>query len=192
MTIDGRLIETDRMVMALWPRIRSQFAIWKLLVFAPFTRRAVLQFTNDQISPLLRSRHWKITLGMLGGLTDAQVDFLTAFADLNARKSERIFRTTALLMISLPVGFVVAVNEAYPQFWDDIGIDGASFFPVIILVYAALVGYLMAGAWRAREIAECCEFEQMRRRHARALDEEAARQDAFRAPGEPGTPEARK
>ena len=42
MTEDGRLIRTDPVAMGVWKRLTAQFATWRLIVFASFTKRLSL------------------------------------------------------------------------------------------------------------------------------------------------------
>lgn len=76
MTKDGRLIETDKVAMGVWKRLTSEFATWKMLILAGLSSRTWAQYSNDHLTPMLKASHWKIGLGLLGGLTDRQVEFL--------------------------------------------------------------------------------------------------------------------
>lgn len=169
MSAEGRLIRTDPVAMGVWQRLTKLFATWKLIVFAGFARRSLSLFANDQMTPLSKALHWKIGLGLLGGLSDAQVDFLAVYAEINARKVERIFRTAALLLVSVPVAGVFGLSEAYPEFWERIGIEQFDSLIAVILTWMLLSGLMMAAAWRARDLADLVEFEQARRALARAV-----------------------
>lgn len=164
MTEDGRLIRTDPVALGVWHRLTSLFAVWKLIVFAGFTKRMLLQLSNDQMTPLSKALHWKLGLGLLGGLTDAQVDFLATFSQINARKVSRIFRTTTLVLVSVPVAGVFGISEIDPEFWVRMGFEQIDTLIFVIASWMLVSAVLMAAAWRAQELADLIEFEQARRR----------------------------
>jgi hypothetical protein len=163
-TEDGRLIRTDPVALGVWHRLTSLFAVWKLIVFAGFTKRMLLQLSNDQMTPLSKALHWKLGLGLLGGLTDAQVDFLATFSQINARKVSRIFRTTTLVLVSVPVAGVFGISEIDPEFWVRMGFEQIDTLIFVIASWMLVSAVLMAAAWRAQELADLIEFEQARRR----------------------------
>lgn len=171
MSEHGRYVETDKVAMGVWVRIVKLFATWKMLL-AGSTRRSWMQFHNDQLSILTRSKHWKTSLGLLGGLSDAQVAFLRDYARLNSERVERIFRMTALLFITVPVGAAVALNEIAPELWEALGVTETSTLLILILAYGVIVGYMMMVAWRSRDLIDLMEFELARRRlvDARTMD----------------------
>lgn len=156
-------IANDPVVMGVWKRLTGLFAVWRLIVFASFTRRMLYQLTNDQMSTLMRTRHWKLGLGLLGGLDDAQIDFLAAWAQLNADRTERIFRSTALLIVSLPVAAVFGISELDPTIWQQLGFERLDTLVFIIGAWMVISGIMMAAAWRARDLADLLKLEQARR-----------------------------
>ncbi len=162
------LIRTDPVAMGVWKRLTRGFATWRLLVLAGFTRRVLHHFGNDQLTPLSAAVHWKIGLGLLGGLDDAQVDFLQTYAELNASRVERAFRTYALILVTIPVGATVGLNEIDPDSWERLGFSQVESVIIILSLWAVAVGILMAAAWRARDLADLLRFEQARRVLARA------------------------
>tara|TARA_R110000868_G_scaffold2321_1_gene17160 strand:+ start:22731 stop:23264 length:534 start_codon:yes stop_codon:yes gene_type:complete len=161
------LIRTDPVVLAVWTRLTSVFATWRAIALASFTGRALRLFSNDQLTPLTRAVHWKIGLGLLGGLDDVQIDFLHVYADLNAQRIERIFRFSALVLITVPVSAVIAINELQPDIWLETGFGQLESLAVVIGCWMLLAGVQMAAAWRARDLADLLVFEQARRRQAR-------------------------
>jgi len=161
-------IANDPVVMGVWKRLTNLFAVWRLIVFASFTRRVMYQYTNDQMSTLMRTRHWKLGLGLLGGLDDAQVAFLAEWARLNAERGERIFRTSALIMVSVPVAMLFGITEVDPEIWSRFGFEMLDAFIVIIGVWMMACGLLMAASWRARDLSDLLELEKARRALKRA------------------------
>lgn len=161
------LIRTDPVVLAVWARLTSVFATWRAIALASFTGRALRLFSNDQLTPLTRAVHWKIGLGLLGGLDDVQIDFLHVYAELNAHRVDRIFRITALVLITLPVSAVIAINEIQPDVWVQIGFGQLESLAVVLGSWMVLAGIQMAAAWRARDLADLLVFEQARRRQTR-------------------------
>ena len=160
----AQLIRTDPVVLAVWTRLTSVFATWRAIVLSGFTRRALRMFSNDQLTPLTRAVHWKIGLGLLGGLDDAQIGFLHVYADLNAHRVERIFRITALLLITVPVGAIIGLNEIQPGIWAQIGFGQIETLFGVLAGWGLAAGIQMAAAWRARDLADLVLFEQARRR----------------------------
>tara|TARA_R110001606_G_scaffold66499_2_gene153011 strand:- start:2216 stop:2770 length:555 start_codon:yes stop_codon:yes gene_type:complete len=171
---ENGLIRTDPVVMGVWERLTKGFAIWRLLVLAGFTRRGLHQFANDHFTPLNQAGHWKIGLGLLGGLDNAQIDFLKTYAELNASRVERAFRTYALILVTLPVGATIGINEVDPGIWDRLGLSQIESVLVILSLWAVSAGILMAAAWRARDLADLLVFEQARRQLARARQASSA------------------
>ena len=162
MSESGRLIRTDPEALGVWKRLTALFATWRV-VLAGFSRRSLMQFSNDQMTPLSRAVHWKIGLGLLGGLSDAQVEFLKVYAELNATRVERVFRTTALLLVSIPVAAVFGISEIEPEFWVRIGFERLDTLIAIIATWMISAGMMMAAAWRARDLADLLIFESARR-----------------------------
>ncbi len=162
------LIRTDPVAMGVWQRLTKGFATWRLIVLSGFTRRGAHHFGNDHLTPLNKAVHWKIGLGLLGGLDDGQIDFLKTYAELNASRVERSFRTYALILVTIPVGATVGINEIDPDIWEQAGFSQIETVIVILGVWAVAVGILMAAAWRARDLADLLCFEQARRVLARA------------------------
>lgn len=163
MTQDGRLIQTDPVVMGVWRRLRSEFATWKMLVFAGFWRRTWSQYSTDQFSSMLEATHWKVSLGLLGGLSDRQVAFLREFARLNAERVERQFRATATIMVTVPVATLVAVNELAPNVLVQLGLDQAESFIFVLGTWFVVTAVMMAYAWRAKDLQHLLDFEHARR-----------------------------
>jgi hypothetical protein len=163
-TADGRLIRTDSVAIGVWRRLTTVFATWRILVLAPFAPRMARQLSNDQLTPLTWASHWKIGLGLLGGLSDKQIDFLTVYAGLNAARSERIFRTTALILVTIPVAVTVALSEIFPEIWELVVFDQVEALVTILFMWSLVAGLMMAAAWRARDLSDLLLFEQARRR----------------------------
>ncbi|MGK0267247.1 MAG: hypothetical protein ACI82N_001500 [Maricaulis sp.] len=162
------LIRTDPTVLAVWQRLTGTFATWRAIILAGWTSRALRLLSNDQLTPLTRALHWKIGLGLLGGLDDSQIDFLQVYSELNANRIERIFRVTALLLITVPVGTVIAINEVQPDVWEQVGFGQLETLFGVLGCWMLLAGVQMAAAWRARDLADLLLFEQARRRLAQA------------------------
>tara|TARA_R110002095_G_scaffold166973_1_gene144836 strand:+ start:300 stop:854 length:555 start_codon:yes stop_codon:yes gene_type:complete len=162
------LIRTDPVALAVWQRLTAIFASWRLILFAGLSRRGLHQFSNDQLTPLTKASHWKIGLGLLGGLNDSQIDFVKTYAELNAHRVERIFRTYTLLLVTLPVGATIGLNEIDPEIWTRLGFRQIDTVLVILVVWAIAAGGMMAAAWRARDLADLLIFEQARRQLIRA------------------------
>lgn len=162
MTTPTPLIRTDPVALEVWKRLTALFATWRV-VMAAFSRRSLMQFANDQMTPLTRAVHWKVGLGLLGGLTDDQVDFLKVYADLNARRVERIFRATTLLLVSIPVAAVFGISEMEPEFWTRVGFERIDTLIGVLATWMVCSGIMMAAAWRARDLADLLEFEAARR-----------------------------
>ncbi|MAC88160.1 hypothetical protein [Maricaulis sp.] len=156
-------IANDPVVMGVWKRLTKLFAVWRLLVFAPFSRRMFYQVTNDQMLTLMRSRHWKLGLGLLGGLDDVQIDFLVEWSQLNADRTERIFRSNALLIVTIPVAGVFGISELDPDIWQQFGFARLDTLIFIIGAWMLVSGVMMAAAWRARDLADLVRLEQARR-----------------------------
>lgn len=163
MTGDGRLIRTDPVAMGVWQRLTGLFATWRLIVLAGFTLRSLYQFSNDQMTPLGKAVHWKIGLGLLGGLTDAQIGFLKTYAEINARKVERVFRTTALVLVTVPVAAIFGLSEVDPEIWERWGFEQFETLIFVVGVWMAFCAVMMGAAWRARDLADLLEFENARR-----------------------------
>ncbi|WP_297734229.1 hypothetical protein [uncultured Maricaulis sp.] len=161
-------IANDPVVMGVWKRLTQLFAVWRLLVFASFTKRMLYQVSNDQMSMLVRSRHWKLGLGLLGGLDEAQVIFLAEWARLNAERTERIFRTVALMMVTIPVAAVFGISEIDPDFWTRLGFERFDTVVIMLAIWMLISGLMMGAAWRARDLADLLALEQARRALKRA------------------------
>jgi hypothetical protein len=162
------LIRTDPVALAVWARLTTAFATWRFVVLSGFTRRSLQQFANDQLTPLTKAVHWKVGLGLLGGLDDRQVEFLTVYAQLNADRVERVFRLTSLALVTLPVAAAVAASEIDPGVWARYGVDPFGSFAFVLTTWLGVSGIMLAAAWRARDLADLLIFEQARRQLARA------------------------
>ena len=171
MSEQGRYVETDKAAMGVWVRLVKLFATWKMVLFSGTQKRTWMQTSNDQLTILTQANHWKIGLGLLGGLSDAQVEFLQEYARLNSERVERVFRTTALLLISIPVGAVLAVNEVAPEFWQRTGYGEDPVLVAVMVVWVLIVGYLMLVSWRSRDLVDLLAFEVARRKLEAAREE---------------------
>ena len=167
------LITTDKEALGVWTRLTDLFSIWRLVVFATLGGRSIMPWRKNNLGDMLRTNRWKIGLGLLGGLDDAQIDFLERFSAINARRVDHVFRASALILVSIPVAGVVAVNELAPEVFSGSGLDFLFTLITIIAVWAFFAGLMMAAAWRARDLHDLVEFEQARRRfeQARAAEE---------------------
>ena len=156
------LIKTDPEALAIWRLMVKRHSLISILVVALITMRALMPWRIDNLGEMVRTPRWKISLGQLGGLADGQIDFLERFAEINARRVEHVFRATALLLVSIPVGAAVAINELIPGFWQE---ESDFFFTlgVILILYAIFAGLMMGAAWRARDLHDVVRFEQARR-----------------------------
>jgi hypothetical protein len=163
MTVDGRLIKTDPVALGVWKRLTRLFATWNLVLFGSFTKRALLILSNDHMTPMLAVTHWKLGLGLLGGLTDKQVSFLKSFAELNASRADRGFRMMALIFVTIPVGAIIGANEIWPQMWEELGFRQRESLLWVGAVWLVVTGVMMAAAWRARDLADIIAFEHTRR-----------------------------
>jgi len=166
----GRYVETDKMCLGVWKRLTQAFSVSQLILIGVIGVRSMMPFRKDNLGEMLGSSHWKIGLGLLGGLDDAQVGFLERYAEVNARRVEHNFRSWALVLVSLPVGALVAVNEILPGVFE---IRDNSFFLSLVTVisfWAVVAGVMMASAWRARDLHDLLRFEQGRRALAQAQE----------------------
>ena len=66
MSQEGRFIQTDPVVIGVWSRLTRQFATWNGLFFSALSWRARMQFSNDQMLPVLAASHWLFVLTVLG------------------------------------------------------------------------------------------------------------------------------
>jgi hypothetical protein len=164
MTLDGRLIETDPVALGTWKRLTRLFATWNLILFGTFSKRAWLFLANDHMTPMLEVTHWKLGLGLLGGLTDKQILFLKAYSELNAARADRGFRMLALLLVTIPVGTIIGLNEISPLIWDQLGFRQVESLIFVGLIWLLVAGIMMAASWRARDMADLITFELARRR----------------------------
>lgn len=166
MTQPGRFLETDKVALGVWKRLTDQFSIWRLFWIAIASWRSLFPFQKNNLGRMLETRHWRIGLGLLGGLSDSQVEFLEQFADINARRVQYVFRAWALLMVSLPVGALVALNEIMPQVFEATIFGFLDALIAIMLVYLVVAGIIFASSWRAQDLADLLKFEKARREHA--------------------------
>ncbi len=168
-------IANDPVAMDVWKRLTRLFAVWRVILIAPFTRRALFLFSNNQMNTLMRSGHWKIALGILGGLTDAQIEFLAEWARLNAERSDRLFRMSALTLVTLPAAAVFGLTEIDAEIWQKLGIQELPALLGSIGVWLVLCGIMMAASWRARDMSDLLELEKARRALKRAQAEPAGK-----------------
>jgi hypothetical protein len=163
-----RLIQTDKEALGVWKRLADSFSVWRLIAFGTLGSRSVMPYRKDNLGWMLATSRWKIGLGLLGGLDDAQIDFLERYAAINARRVEHVFRAWALLLVSLPIGAFLAFEEFAPEWLDAIGFDVVATIAAIIGSWAVFAGVMMAAAWRARDLHDIISFEQARRLHEQA------------------------
>ncbi|MBR9826347.1 MAG: hypothetical protein GYB36_11190 [Alphaproteobacteria bacterium] len=119
---------------------------------------------------MLDTQHWKIGLGLLGGLSDAQVAFLLDFAEINARRVEHVFRAWALIMVTVPVGTLVGANELFPDLFGQSLVSFYGALIIIISAWASVAGIMFMSSWRAKDLEDLLRFEMARRTHADAQD----------------------
>jgi hypothetical protein len=171
---EPRLIKEDEEALGVWTRLTKAFPAWTLIFKVGFTRRGLYPWILDNMGVMRKTPHWKIGLGLLGGLNDDQIDFLEEYAEINARRIEHVFRAGALLLVSVPVGTLYALNEIAP------GLFGVGTPEVSEVLFGILIGWggvailLMTTAWRARDLHDLLRFEKVRRK--RDLEMQAERE----------------
>ncbi|MDG1418828.1 MAG: hypothetical protein P8J78_02145 [Maricaulis sp.] len=164
----ARIITDDPMVLDVWARLTRRFAIWRLIVIASLSRRAMLPATNNNIGVMLDTDHWKTGLGVLGGLDDDQLDLIAAMATINARRVEHVFRTSTLMLVTVPVGVFIGLHELAPQALESIGFTTLSASLSVLGIWGFFAALMMAASWRAKDVLDVISYEQARRSFDRA------------------------
>jgi hypothetical protein len=165
---EARVLTDDKMVLEVWKRLTRRFAIWRLIFIATLSRRAMLPATNNNIGIMLETDHWKTGLGILGGLDDDQLDLIAAMASINARRVEHVFRTSTLLLVTVPVGVFVGLHELAPEALESVGFTTVSASLTVLAIWGFFAALMMAGSWRAKDVLDVINFEQARRSFDRA------------------------
>ncbi len=159
----GRYIETDKVAMGVWKRLTETFGTVKLLGRVALRGNGTWPFRKDNLGEMLKSKHWKVGLGLLGGLDDSQVNFLERYAAINERRVDQVFRANALFLVTIPVGALIGINEVVPELFETLGVDFVYTLVTIVALWALMVGVTYAAAWRARDLHDLLCFEQARR-----------------------------
>jgi hypothetical protein len=165
---EARILTEDKMVLEVWKRLTRRFATWRLIVIATFSRRAMFPATNNNIGVMLGTDHWKNGLGLLGGLDDDQLDLIAAMASINARRVEHVFRTSTLILVTVPVGVFIGLNELAPEALVSIGFTKISASLSVLAIWGFFAALMMASSWRAKDVLDVINYEQARRSFDRA------------------------
>lgn len=172
MSEGGRYLETDKTVLGVWKRLTTSFSTSSLALTAAFGFRSIFPYHKDNLGLMLKTSRWKTGLGLLGGLSDRQIDFLAEYADINAGRVERVFRFFALAFVSVPVGSLVALNEVWPEVFTMAEFSFVSAFIAIIAGWLFFTAIMVGSSWRANDLRDLVRFEQARRLYALAGENE--------------------
>lgn len=132
--------------------------MWKMPYDAMFSRAAWSLMGVDYISGLRHSRSARAIFAVMAPFAPSDMRRIHALAQLNQRRQDSISRWTAIAFVTLPLSLGLALDQLRPtlfqQFIEDWDLTTLNTLGVIGLV----VGYILACAWRARQIASIVEL----------------------------------
>lgn len=133
-----------------------------------FSRSAWSLLGVDYISGLRDSGSAKEIFGVLGRFAPTDMRRLHALAQLNQRRQDAISRWTAIAFVTLPLSLGLALAQLRPVLFERI-VDEWDLATLNTLgIVGIIVAYILACAWRARQIAAVVELGLVE--HAVAFD----------------------
>ncbi|MCR5873633.1 hypothetical protein LRS10_05260 [Phenylobacterium sp. J426] len=147
-----------------WRRLVRQLPVWRMpyeLFFSPsiWTLMGV-----DFMSGLLKNRSTRRIFEILAPLPAGDLRRIHALAQMNHRRHEAISRWSAIALITLPASAALTLSELSPQTLQAITRwEGFARWYLMLAYLAAVVGFYLLCAWRARQLATVVELAFIQR-----------------------------
>ncbi|HRH20316.1 MAG TPA: hypothetical protein PLE81_06705 [Brevundimonas sp.] len=143
---------------AIWKAVREVLPMWRMPFDAMFSRAVWTLVGSDYVWGLRHDPLSRRIFDLMRPLSPRDMRRLLLIARLNQRRHEAISRWTAVAFVTLPLSFGLAMEQLQPalfrRFVDDW--DIATFNT--LLVVGGIVIYILACAWRARQMASVVEL----------------------------------
>ena len=141
-----------------WREIRSTLPMWKMPIDALFSRSAWSLLGVDYISGLRNSAPARTIFAVLGRLAPGDMRRVHALAQINQRRQDVISRWTAIGFFTLPLSLGLALAQLRPTLFERLVEEWDLATLNTLGVIGLIVGYILACAWRARQIAAVVEL----------------------------------
>lgn len=141
-----------------WREIRSTLPMWRMPIDAMFSRSAWSLIGVDYISGLRNSAPFGQIAGILGRFAPGDMRRIHALAMLNQRRQDAISRWTAIGFVTLPLSLGLALAQLRPTLFERLVEEWDIATLNTLGVIGLIVGYILACAWRARQIATVVEL----------------------------------
>ena len=164
-----------------WRDIRSTLPMWKMPADALFSRSSWSLLGVDYISGLRDSGPARAIFATLARFAPPDMRRIHALAQLNLRRQDAISRWMAIGFVTLPLSLGLALAQLRPALFERIVEEWDLATLNTLALIGLIVAYVLACAWRARQIATIVELGLIE--HAVAFDPGADDADPPYSPG---------
>ena len=153
----------DHPVWAVWLQLVGLFPVWNIL-FTTVRGPGATRMGGTDYVRILRMHPSAMAVFDLLQPTPADVlDGVTALAAVNQRRQERLFRATALLYATIPVGLIALSGDMIPDaLLRLIQREWIIAIGYLVLFTAVLLWY-SASLWRAHQLVDVLDMVRIER-----------------------------
>lgn len=142
----------------MWEAIRQILSMWRMPIDSLFSRAVWTMTGADYVWGMRHEGTSRRIFDLMKPMVPADMRRLLAIARLNQRRHEAISRWTAIGFVTLPLSFGLALDQLRPELFQRFVDDWDLATLNALLVVGAVVVYILACAWRARQIASVIEL----------------------------------
>lgn len=142
-----------------WKRLARLFPVWRMPYEWMTAPSIWTMFGVDFLSGLRRNRSSRQAFDVLAPLGALELRQLRALAELNHRRQDAVSRWFAIGFVTLPASAALTLSQLAPQALQEVAAwDGFASWYLMLAYAAAVVGYYLMCAWRARQLLTIVEM----------------------------------
>lgn len=143
---------------ALWKSIRQILSMWRMPADSMFSRAVWSLNGTDYVWGLRHEVSSRRIFDLMKPLSSRDARRLMAIARLNQRRQDAISRWSAIGFVTLPLSLGLALAQLQPELFRRFSQDWDRATFGSLFIVGLVVIYLLACAWRARQIASVIEL----------------------------------
>lgn len=140
-------------LQARWRAVAKNFRAWTLPIDLFVDPMSYRLWGADLLPGVTIGRRAREAAAAMEGASAETLESLAVMADVNLRRSGDVFRSVAIMYVTLPLGFAALLSDAAP---DETRAFFTAYAPVIgNIVFALVISPIVywLGHWRAKQIA---------------------------------------
>jgi hypothetical protein len=140
-------------LQARWRAVAKNFRAWTLPIDLFFDPTSYRLWGADLLPGVMTGRRARDAAAALEGASAETLESLAAMAEVNARRSGDVFRSVAIMYISLPLGLAAMLSDAAPDQTRAFITEHTTGIGNIVFALAISPIVYWLGHWRAKQIA---------------------------------------